>query len=187
MIMMVLAAMTAKAQTGKWINDKDHTRIGFEIKHAGLSWVSGYFKDFTIDVDAAGKNCLGTKVNASIQTKSIDTGIEARNSHLRTADFFEVDNYPTMTFTSTRFVALSKTRGRMYGNLTIKGVTKPVILTGDLIAKQVSPMTKVMTAGFRLKGVVRRSDFGLGPKFLPAIVGDKVTIIVDAEFSPEKK
>ncbi|MBM6993932.1 MAG: polyisoprenoid-binding protein [Prevotella sp.] len=180
----LLSAVALQAQTGKWTNDKAHTRIGFEVKHAGLSFVSGRFGDFDITVDAAGKNYLGTKVDVTIQTKSISTGVEARDNHLRTADFFEVEKYPTMTFKSTKFVATSKKTGKIYGNLTIKGVTKPVVLNATLIAQMVSPMSKVMTAGFRLRGTVKRSDFGLGPKFLPALIGDNVNLIIDAEFSP---
>lgn len=182
----LFSAVVMQAQTGKWVNDKAHTRIGFEVTHAGLSFVSGQFSDFEIDVDAAGKNYLGTKIDVTIHTKSIGTGVEARDNHLRTADFFEVDKYPTMTFKSTKIVATSKTTGKVYGNLTLHGVTKPVVLNATLIAKKVSPMSQVMTAGFRLKGTVKRSDFNFGPKFLPAIIGDNVNIIVDAEFSPEK-
>ncbi len=114
-LMMLMSAWGIQAQTGKWVNDAAHTRIGFEISHAGLSLVSGRFTDFDIDVDAAGKNLLDTKIVAPIKTNSVKTGIEARDNHLKTADFFEVDNYPTMVFKSTRISAKTKNTGKIYG------------------------------------------------------------------------
>src|SRR3712207_3908617 len=183
---MLLSAISVSAQTGEWTNDKFHTRIGFEVKHGGVSFVSGYFTDFDIKVNAAGKNLLGTKVEVDIPTKSINTGIEARDNHLRTADFFEVEKFPTMSFKSTRFVATSKNTGRVYGNLTMRGITRPVVLNATLVGKKVDPKTKLTTAGFRLKGSVKRTDYGLGPKFIPAAIGNVVTIIVDAEFTSTK-
>lgn len=183
---MLVFALAMNAQTGTWKNDKAHTRIGFEVKHAGLSFVSGRFTDFDISVDAQGKNYLNSKVTAVIRTKSIATGVEARDNHLRSADFFDADVYPTMTFKATKAVMISKTHGKLYGTLTIRNVTKAVVLDAWLIAHKVSPMSKVMTAGFRLKDTVKRSDFGLGPKFLPDLIGNEVNIIIDAEFSPAK-
>lgn len=185
-MIMLIATLTISAQTGSWTNDKAHTRIGFEVTHAGLSFVSGRFADFDITVDAQGKHYLNSKVTAVIRTKSIATGVEARDNHLRSADFFDVEKYPTMTFKATKAVMQTKTRGKLYGTLTIKDITRPIVLDAQLIAHKISPMSKVMTAGFRLKGTVKRSDFKLGPKFLPAIIGDNVNIIIDAEFSPNK-
>lgn len=186
LLFALVTSMVMQAQTGTWNNDKAHTRIGFEVKHAGMSWVSGYFGDFDVKTQAAGKKYLGTTVDVTIQTQSIHTGIDARDNHLRSADFFEADKYPTMTFKSTRFVAKSKNKGKIYGNLTIKGVTRPVVLNATLIAHGISDMSHTMTAGFRLTGTIKRTDFGLGPKFLPAIIGDEVNLIIDAEFSPAK-
>lgn len=178
----LIAALAVNAQTGRWTNDKAHTRIGFEIKHGGVSFVSGYFGDFDIAVDAAGKKLKDTQIDVTIKTASISTGIEARDNHLRSADFFEADRYPAMTFKSTRFVASSKRKGKIYGNLTIKGITRPVVLQAVLI-DQITHEGKTV-AGFRLTGVVRRSDYGFGPKFLPNAIGNEVNLIIDGEFSP---
>ncbi|MGI6243445.1 MAG: YceI family protein [Prevotella sp.] len=183
----LMTAMVGNAQTGRWINDKDHTRIGFEVKHGGVSFVSGYFGDFDVTVNAAGEKMLDTKIDVTIKTSSVNTGIAARDKHLRTADFFDVEKFPTMTFKSTKIVAESENRGKIYGNLTMRGVTKPIVLDAWFIAKAKSPMNGKMTAGFRLTGTVKRTDFGLGPKFLPDIVGNEVHLIIDAEFSPEEK
>lgn len=183
----LMTVMVGNAQTGKWINDKAHTRIGFEVKHGGVSFVSGYFEDFDVTVDAAGKKMLDTQIDVTIKTASINTGIEARDNHLRSADFFEVEKFPTMTFKSTKIVAKSKNKGKIYGNLTMRGVTKPIVLDAWFIGQADSPLNGNVTAGFRLTGTVKRTDFGLGPKFLPDMIGNEVHLIVDAEFSPEKK
>ena len=95
LLFTLFIATVMQAQTGKWNNDKAHTRMGFEIKHSGMSWVSGYFADFDVNVNASGKEYLGTKVDVTVQTKSINTGVEARNNHLRSADFFDVEKYRT--------------------------------------------------------------------------------------------
>jgi polyisoprenoid-binding protein YceI len=186
-LVMLLSVVGLQAQEGKWVNDAAHTRIGFEIEHAGLSIVSGRFTDFDIDVNAAGANFLGTQIVATIKTASVKTGVEARDNHLKSADFFDADNYPSMVFKSTKLVAKGKNKGKVYGTLTIRDVTRPIVLDATLIANKVSPMSNVQTAGFRLKGTIKRSDFNFGPKFLPAIIGDEVTILIDGEFSPAKK
>lgn len=186
MLVLMVMATAINAQTGEWTNDKYHTRIGFEVKHNGISFVSGHFNDFDIKVDAAGKDFLAIKVDVTVQTKSIDTGIEARDNHLRTADFFETDKYPTMTFRSTKFTKTGKNSGKIHGILTLRGISKPVVLTGNVIGKKIDPKTQKTIAGFRLRGSVKRSDFGLGPKFLPDAIGNEVAIIVDAEFASTK-
>lgn len=85
-----------------WKDDPDHTRIGFEVKHAGLSFVSGYFSDFDISVRQAKDDYKDTHILAEVQTTSISTGVVARDTHLRSPDFFNVEVFPLMTFKSTK-------------------------------------------------------------------------------------
>ena len=85
-----------------WKDDPDHTRIGFEVKHAGLSFVSGYFSDFDISVRQAKDDYKDTHILAEVQTTSISTGVVARDNHLRSPDFFNVEVFPLMTFKSTK-------------------------------------------------------------------------------------
>lgn len=84
-----------------WKDDPDHTRIGFEVKHAGLSFVSGYFSDFDISVRQANDDYKNTHILAEVQTTSISTGVVARDNHLRSPDFFNVEVFPLMTFLNT--------------------------------------------------------------------------------------
>lgn len=185
LFVVLLTTMGMQAQT-TWTNDKAHTRIGFDIKHGGVSFVAGHFDDFDIKVTTSGKSYAGTKISVTVPTKSVNTRVEARNNHLRSADFFDVEKYPEMKFESTRFQVLSKTQAKVYGKLTLHGVTRPIVLNAQLIGMKPSPMNGQQTAGFRLTGTIKRTDFNFGPKFLPAMVGNEVKIIVDAEFSPAK-
>jgi polyisoprenoid-binding protein YceI len=171
-----------KELQGKWEVDMTHARIGFEIKHCGLSFVSGMFHDFKVDVTASGDDLLDTAIAVTIQANSVDTGVEPRDHHLRAADFFEVEKYPTMDFKSTKITKLSATEAKLQGDLTIKGITKPVMLDLTLIDCMPSPMTNELTSGFRLTGTIHRTDFDFGPAYLPAIIGNEVKLIIDAEF-----
>ena len=115
-----------------WKDDPDHTRIGFEVKHAGLSFVSGYFSDFDISVRQANDDYKNTHILAEVQTTSISTGVVARDNHLRSPDFFNVEVFPLMTFKSRK----------IYGDLTLHGVTQRIELEVLLIGKRKSPVSK---------------------------------------------
>ena len=173
----------ARAQLQTWTNDPEHTRIGFEIGHAGLSLVSGRFTDFDIHVVADEKHIEQTKLSVKVSTASINTGVAPRDKHLRSADFFNVEKYPYMLFEGVRAKKVNSHRGKLYGNLTIHGVTRPVVLDVELIGKRISPVSHKYTAGFRLRGTLKRSDFNLGPKYLPDMIANEVKILVDAEFA----
>lgn len=161
-----------------WKDDPDHTRIGFEVKHAGLSFVSGYFSDFDISVRQAKDDYKDTHT-------SISTGVVARDTHLRSPDFFNVEVFPLMTFKSTK-IKMEKTRkGKIYGDLTLHGVTQRIELEVLLIGKRKSPVSKKDTVGVRLSGKIKRSKFDLGLKFVPAMIADDIRIIVDCEFTHE--
>lgn len=135
-----------------WKDDPDHTRIGFEVKHAGLSFVSGYFSDFDISVRQAKDDYKDTHILAEVQTTSISTGVVARDTHLRSPDFFNVEVFPLMTFKSTK-IKMEKTRkGKIYGDLTLHGVTQRIELEVLLIGKRKSLVSKKDTVGVRLSG-----------------------------------
>lgn len=174
----------SRALTGKWNMDMTHARIGFEIKHCGLSFVSGHFADFVTDINAKGEHLLDTEIVVTVRPDNVYTGVQARDNHLRTADFFETDKYPEMVFRCGIITRHGDREDEIAGELTLCGVTKLVVLKARLIDCMPGPMTGLTTAGFRLTGVVKRSDFIFATKFLPAIIGDEVNVIVDAEFTP---
>lgn len=166
--------------------DKNHTQIRFSWNHLGLSTQSAQFMDYdgtiTFDQNAPEKST----VNVAIKPASVASGIADFDKHLKSADFFEVDKFSEITFKSTKVIRTGPKTGRIIGDLTIRGITKPVTLDvvfnyagahplGALNAKY----KNVYAAGFTAYTSVLRSDFGLG-KYAP-IVSDKVDIVINTE------
>lgn len=181
-ILVMSLSLIASAQT-TWSNDPAHSRLGFVVKHLTISQINGKFDDFSIKVVTTKADYSDMKVTVVAQTKTVDTGVEMRDNHLRTVDFFDVEKYPEMTFVSTSAKKISDKKFILSGNLTIHGVTKPVTLSVDYYGSVVNPMTNKEIFGFHISGSVKRSDFGIGPKFPEAMVSDEIKIIADAEFS----
>ena len=181
-IFAMAVTLVASAQTN-WANDPYHSRLGFVVKHLTISEINGAFSDFAVKVVTNKADYSDMKVSVTAKTASISTGIEMRDNHLKTADFFEVEKYPEMTFVSTSVKKISDKKFILSGNLTLHGVTKPVKLSVDYFGTVVNPMNKKETFGFHITGSVKRSDFGIGPKFPEAMVSDVIKIVADAEFS----
>jgi polyisoprenoid-binding protein YceI len=167
---------------GRWVIDPNHSAITFSTRFLGLSKVRGRFRVFNASLDV-GPSGTEFEVEASIELASIDTSIPRRDEHLRTADYFHVDQHPTMTFRSTRIepVGASYT---MSGDLTLKGLTRAVTV-------EVEPNGLLASAdgrtrfGLRATGALRRSDleFGLQPLGLDRLVlGDKIEFVLDMQF-----
>ena len=179
-----MTADSINAQTVMWIADPEHTYIVFEVKHAGLSFVCGYFSDFDISVKQRNADYTNTDIRVEVRTASVSTGVEARNKHLRSSDFFDAERFPIMVFKSTGMKRMNADRGEIYGELTLHGITQKVRFDVILIGRKESPVSGKDTAGFRLQGVIRCSDFQLASKYIPAMISDNVRIVVDCEFSP---
>jgi polyisoprenoid-binding protein YceI len=113
---------------GEYNIDPAHSIIGFSIRHLEIAWVEGRFKDFKGTIHFDEKDVTKSSVEFTAKVESIDTGVEPRNKHLRTADFFDVEKYPEMTFKSTRVERKGKDGYVLHGDLTLKGVTKQVAL-----------------------------------------------------------
>jgi polyisoprenoid-binding protein YceI len=175
---LVLAPVHLHA-ADKYTFDKSHTYIGFEISHMGLSTTFGSFGDFdgTLLIDEQAPQ--NSKVDVTINAASIDTGHEARDNHLRGADFFNAEKFPTMTFTATKIEKAGEGMVRMTGDLTLLGVTKPILLDVKLNKKGPHPRSGKMMAGFDARGVLKRSDFGMS-KGVP-MVGDEVALTISTE------
>ncbi len=185
MAVVMLSAFAANAQT-TWTNDPMHSRLGFVVKHTMISEIDGRFADFNATVVTSKPDYTDAKITLTAKVASISTDVEARDNHLKSADFFDAEKYPTLTFKSTKLVKVNANKGIVYGNLTFHGVTKPVKLDVTFFGKIVSPMNNKTTAGFQVKGLVKRSDYNLGPKFPEAIISNDVKIIANVEFSPDK-
>src|SRR3979411_3123629 len=154
---------------GRWAMDPNHSAITFSIRHLGLSKIRGRFRVFDVSLDI-GPSGTEFEVEASIDLASIDTSLPRRDTHLRSADFFHVDQHPTMTFRSTRIEPVGGGY-IMSGVLTLKGVTRAVTLEvqSDGLAAPPNGLTRV---GFTARGELRRSDldFGLMPLGLDRLI-----------------
>ncbi|HZL81731.1 MAG TPA: YceI family protein, partial [Demequina sp.] len=143
---------------GTYVIDQSHSEVGFNARHAGIAKVRGQFTEYEGAL-VVGEDLADSSVTVTIQTASIDTNNEGRDGHLRSADFFDVDSNPTMTFTST---ALNGTGEdfTVAGDLTLNGITRPVELEVDYNGSAVDPFGN-QRVGFEAKTTVNRKDFGL--------------------------
>ena len=139
---------------GTWTVDPAHSELGFVARHLMVTKVRGQFKEFEGSVKV-GDDITDSQVTAVAQLASIDTGSADRDTHLRSADFFDVENNPTMSFTSTEV-----TEDSLKGDLTIKGVTKPVVFELDFSGLATDPWGN-QKAGFEAETEINRKDFGL--------------------------
>lgn len=169
------------AQT-TWNADPNHSKLTFTITHMGISDTAGLFNKFQASATAGKADFSDAVFELSVDVPSINTQVEMRDNHLRSADFFEVEKYPTMTFKSSSITKVSKGKYKLNGNLTLHGITKPV--TMDLWYRGTNENTdqKSSTAGFQLTGTLKRSDFNIGPKFPEPMLSDDVQIKADGEF-----
>ena len=165
-----------------WTNDDPHSQLGFTVTHLGISDVSGTFNDFDVTVKSVKPDFSDAAFELTAKTASIDTRVEARNNHLKSADFFDVTKFETLTFKSTGLTKIDSNKFNLNGNLTLHGITKPV--TMELLYKGTveNPMSKKPTSGFQITGTIKRSDFHIGDKFPAAMISDEVRIKADGEF-----
>ena len=175
---------TKVGDSGVYNFDKAHSFIGFKVKHMGLIEVPGYFRDFTGAVNFDSKDIAKSTVEFTAKVTSVDTGVAARDNHLRTADFFEVEKYPDLTFKSTK-VEKKGDGWMLTGDLTLKGVTKsvtfPVEISGWLPADDRSGGKMGITA----ETSINRRDFGVNyGNTLPsgvAALSDNVRVVLQIE------
>jgi len=179
--------LTVEEQTGTYSFDKAHSSIGFRAKHFGLVEVPGYFRDFTGTVKYDGKDVAKSSVEFTAKMESVDTGVAGRDKHLKTADFFEVEKYPEMTFKSTRVEKKGK-NWMVTGDLMMKGVTKqimfPITVAGFVKTERGTKM------GATAETTINRRDFGVNyDSKLPgggAAVSDDIKVVLNVEGNMQK-
>ena len=183
-ILAVLLLTVASAAAQTWQIDTAHSRAQFTVRHLVIADIRGDFGAVTGTVDYDGKDLTKAKVNATIDVKSISTRVEARDEHLKTDDFLDVANHPTMTFVSTSITPKGKGTYNMAGNLTIRGTTKPVVFE---LTQPAGPVTTrgATKIGASASGRINRKDFGV--KYHEVLdngglgVADEVFIQLDVE------
>jgi polyisoprenoid-binding protein YceI len=178
--LLVIALLPLSAFSATWKGDPAHSRLSFAVTHLGISEITGAFKGFDVLITAEKPDFSDAVFDLSVDVASIDTEVEKRDNHLRSPDFFEVEKFPKMTFRSKSIEPAGKDRYTLSGDLTIRGQTKPVQM--ELWYRGTTTNQKNTTAGFQLTGKLKRSDFGVGPKFQPPMISEEVAIKADGEF-----
>ncbi len=181
---LAVTTLATAAMPTQWMLDNSHTRVGFSVEHLGFSTTMGHFDtvDGTINYDMKAPN--KTNMNFVIDTNSINTAWDARDKHLRTADFFDVEKYPTMTFKSTQVNFINPIQAKVTGDFTLLGKTMP--LTLDVTLKKIadSPMTKEPVIGFRATGNIDRAAYGM--TMFAGGITTNVPIQIDGELIKKK-
>jgi polyisoprenoid-binding protein YceI len=181
-----IAALSA-SQT-KWNVDKSHTMINFSVSHMVISEVTGQFKDFDATMEVTKEDFTDAKINVTIKAKSIDTGTNSRDNHLRSADFFNADVDSIITFTSSNIEKSDSDTYKIYGSLTMHGITKDVVLDAKLKGKIKGG--RGMVAAFKATTSIARKDWGLTwNRSIEAgglLVGETVDLTILIEFNEKK-
>lgn len=158
-VFILFIAVGVNAQT--WKIDPNHSSIMFNAKHSGISFVNGRFMEFEATVEGGKpEDFTGAKVAFTAQVGSVSTGAEGRDKHLKTADFFDMENHPTITFVSKSFTKSGENKYKVVGDLTMRGNTKQVELTATLIGA-IKTKDELNKVGFQLIGSVDRNEFGV--------------------------
>jgi polyisoprenoid-binding protein YceI len=169
--------------TTKWVLDPMHSEVQFKVKHLVISTVTGSFKSFEGSLETEGDEFNSAAVSFSLDVNSIDTNQDQRDGHLKSAEFFDAEQYPTITFKSTSFDG-----EELKGDLTIKGITKPVTLEVEHggTATDFYGNTK---AGFEVTGKINRKEFGLTwdgvTEAGSIVVGEDIKLIINVQFAKQ--
>ena len=183
-----LAATAVSAEPLKLSIDAQHSSVGFRVRHL-FTKVAGQFRAFEGTIDFDKENLADSKVAVTVQVESIDTNVEARDKDLRSARFFDVARYPTLTFTSTGISGVAGGKGRIEGTLTMHGVSRDVVLDAEFLGAGKDPWGNERY-GFHAETRVNRKDFGMAWNEVVeaggVLVGDEVEITLDVEAVPPK-
>lgn len=181
-LILALSAVNAQAiDTGptKYNFDKTHTNIIWFANHFNFSHPFGYFKEVDGYFAVDHSHPENSKIDVTIKTASIDTPFPKFTDHLKTKDFFDVEKFPEAKFVSTKVEVTGKETAKVTGDLTLHGVTKPVVLDVKLNSIGDHPMSKKPYIGFSATGLLKRSEFGISYA-LPG-VGDDIRLVIEVE------
>jgi len=163
-----------------WTTDAAHSKLGFTVTHMMVSDVEGTFKNFSATITASKDDFSDATIDMSADIASISTNNDQRDTHLKSPDFFDAAKFPKMTFKSTAVKLSGDKTYKVTGNLTLRGVTKPVTFNAVLRGTYTNQAKKTV-AGFKISGTINRKDFGVGSNFGNAMVSEDVTLIANAE------
>ena len=182
-ILLILLPLTVWASEEEYIIDKSHFSIGFLVEHVGYARTLGMFRDIDGSYIHDVKNKKINDINIVINTDSVFTNDEKRDEHLRSPDFLHVDKYPEMVFRATD-IKINNNESIINGNLTLLGITKPLVLTGKINKIGKYPfggIIKPYVMGISAKGTIKRSDHAMMYAIKDNLVGDEIELIIEFE------
>lgn len=169
----------------KWNVDTIHSTVGFSVRHMMISNVKGTFNEFDGNIELDPTDLTDANIDFTIDANSVDTRMPDRDNHLRSNDFFDVENHPNMTFKATKIEEKSKDKYDMTGDFTIRGTTKPVTFEVEFEGMAKDPMSGDEAAGFTGKTKINRKDFGLtwnaAVETGGFVVGDEIKINLEIQ------
>ena len=181
---LMIIAPLAFGQTSTWIPDKAHSEVDFTIVHLSLSKVRGHFGNIGGTIVMNDADITKSTVNVIIDVSTVYTGVGPRDSDLKSANFFDVAQFPKASFVSTS-VKKSGAGLTISGDLTLHGVTKPVVLQAEPPTGPVTGMDHKPHSGFSATTTISRTAFGIAPKYPVAVVGDEVKLTIDLDVAKQ--
>ncbi|WP_029007511.1 YceI family protein [Azospirillum halopraeferens] len=172
-------AVPAAAAPVAYTVDPAHTAVVFLVDHLGFASAIGRFNTVSGEIAFDKEAMENNRVTVTIDTASIDTNHAKRDEHLKSPDFFNVKEFPRMTFTSTRVEKTGDGAGRLHGDLTLLGVTRPVVLDVTFNKDGVSAASRKETVGFSARGTIRRGEFGMS--YGAPNIGDEIQLLIEVE------
>jgi polyisoprenoid-binding protein YceI len=177
----VVLAFPSLVLADTWQIDPPHSSAQFSVRHMGISTVRGAFTKVSGGVEYDPSDLAKTSVNVTIDAASVDTRVEMRDNHLRSADFLDVAKYPTLTFRSKKVESAGPGKLKVTGDLTIHGVTKTAVLDVDGPSDSIKDPRGGLHMGASATTKINRQDFGVSG--VPVMVGDDISITIDVEMT----
>jgi len=177
---LALAAPLALAQTSTWSIDPNHSEVDFTVRHMSVSNVHGRFGNLSGKILLNEADITKSSVQVTIDATTVDTGVAMRDADLKSANFFDTAAFPSASFSSTS-VAKSGSNLTVTGNLTLHGVTKPVVLSVEGPSGPAPGMDHKPHSGFSASTTIKRTDFGIASKFPATVVGDDIALVIELE------
>jgi polyisoprenoid-binding protein YceI len=173
----------AKVPAGRYAVETNHTRVRFDLDHMGFSTWYGDFSQVTGAMELNPANLGATKLSVTAPTASVSTTNATLDGELKSADWFDAAQFPTVGFKATKVIRTGPATADITGDLTLHGVTRPVVLKAKFHGAGLNPMNKKYTVGFDATGSIKRSDFGV-TKYVP-LIGDEVDVTISAAFEKQ--
>ena len=176
--------------TAKWSVDTVHSNVDFTVRHMMVSKVRGSFTDFDAKIEADVNDLTSASITFTIQVASVDTKNESRDNHLRSGDFFDADNHPTLTFQAKEITRKKGDTYEMTGDVTLRGVTNEETFTVEFEGVAKDPMSGAEKAGFSVDGKIKRTEYGLNWNAAletgGVLVSDDVNIHLDLQLAKDE-